>query len=74
MAKRDMEAKSPKGTKIERELWHGTSSDALLNINTSGFNRSHGANMMLQYDLTMVLCIKMIRLWLEAGVPYSRAG
>ena len=38
--KQFMESVNPAGTQNERELWHGTSPDALDEIHATGFNRS----------------------------------
>ncbi|XP_070211879.1 protein mono-ADP-ribosyltransferase PARP14-like isoform X1 [Littorina saxatilis] len=38
--KAHLEKQNPPGTTNEKSLWHGTSSDAIQNINHHGFNRS----------------------------------
>lgn len=39
--KKLLESQNPKGTENERELWHGTTHEAVNNINSIGFNRSY---------------------------------
>lgn len=39
--KKLLDSQNPKGTKNERELWHGTAIEAVSSINSLGFNRSY---------------------------------
>ena len=41
MIKQDMDKVNPSHIQNEKNLYHGTSEEALVEIETSGFNRSH---------------------------------
>lgn len=42
LAKKEMlESQNPQGTKNERDLWHGTTTEAINSINSFGFDRSY---------------------------------